>query len=67
MICEGQFTLRDFYEQFQKIMQLGPLTKVMGMIPGMSEEMFPKGTEENTQQWFRKMLCIMDSMTDQGY
>lgn len=32
---KGIFTLRDMYEQFQNVMKLGPLNKVMGMIPGI--------------------------------
>lgn len=28
MIEQGQFTLRDMYEQFQTVMKLGPLNKV---------------------------------------
>jgi hypothetical protein len=47
-------------------MQLGPLSKVMGMFPGMSADMFPKGAEEDTSRWFKKMLCMMDSMTAEG-
>jgi signal recognition particle subunit SRP54 len=47
-------------------MQLGPLSKVMGMIPGMSEDMFPAGAAEDSNRWFKKMLCMMDSMTEQG-
>ncbi len=66
MTTTGQFTLRDLYERFQQIMQLGPLTKVMGMLPGMTEDMFPKEAEADTQTWFKKMLCAMDSMTAQG-
>jgi signal recognition particle GTPase len=28
VIEQGQFTLRDMYEQFQNVMKLGPLNKV---------------------------------------
>lgn len=38
----------------------------MGMFPGMSEDMFPKSSEQDTQKWIRKMLCCMDSMTKEG-
>src|SRR4051812_9924738 len=31
---QGVFTLRDMYEQFQNILKMGPLNKVMEMIPG---------------------------------
>ena len=33
---QGVFTLRDMYEQFQNVMKMGPLGKVMSMIPGKS-------------------------------
>lgn len=36
-MSKGQFTLRDMYSQFQRVMNVGPLNKVMGMIPGMPE------------------------------
>ncbi len=34
---KGQFTLDDFMSQMGQIKKLGPMGKVMGMIPGMSE------------------------------
>src|SRR6266550_3368564 len=34
---KGQFTLDDFIAQMGQIKKLGPMSKVMGMIPGMSE------------------------------
>ncbi len=43
----GDFTFRDMYEQFQNIMKLGPLGKVMSMIPGLSNMIGPgKGRNE---------------------
>lgn len=36
-MSKGQFTLRDLYKQLQGAMKLGPMGKVMGMIPGMGE------------------------------
>jgi signal recognition particle subunit SRP54 len=36
-LSQGVFTLRDMYEQFQNVMKMGPLGKVMSMIPGMSQ------------------------------
>ena len=35
-IKKGRFTLRNMYEQFQNIMKLGPISQVMGMIPGLT-------------------------------
>eukprot|EP00960_Hanusia_phi_P011951 347985-Hanusia_phi.AAC.4 len=45
---QGVFTLRDMYEQFQNVMKMGPIGKVMSMIPGMSALM-TKGREHESQ------------------
>src|SRR5690606_38225408 len=34
---KGQFTLDDFMNQMSQVKKLGPMGKIMGMIPGMSE------------------------------
>src|SRR6185295_5726833 len=34
---KGQFTLEDFMSQMNQVTKLGSLTKIMGMIPGMSQ------------------------------
>lgn len=34
---KGQFTLRDLYQRLSSAMKMGPMNKVMGMIPGMGE------------------------------
>lgn len=36
-LSKGQFTLRDLYKQLSSSLKIGPMSKVMGMIPGMSE------------------------------
>lgn len=33
-MAKGVFTLRDMYSQFEKILNMGPLNKIAGMIPG---------------------------------
>jgi signal recognition particle protein SRP54 len=38
-ISEGIFTIRDLRDQLQNIMKMGPLSKMAGMIPGMSNMM----------------------------
>lgn len=64
-MSKGEFTLRDMYKQFQRVMNIGPLGKVMGMIPGMPEYLMPKGQgdDESTNR-LKKFLYMMDSMTD---
>ncbi len=61
-ITEGVFTLRDMYDQFDSLSKLGPLNKVMGMIPGMSEMMKGTSTADGNAR-FKRFQHIMDSMT----
>lgn len=54
-IERGEFYLKDFYDQFQQLMSLGPLSKVMEMMPGM-------GNMKVDDEGFKKMICVFDSM-----
>ncbi len=36
---QGQFTLEDFLEQMQQVKKMGPLSGLMGMIPGLPKEL----------------------------
>jgi signal recognition particle subunit SRP54 len=38
-MLEGQFTLEDFLEQLQQIKKMGPLSGIMGMLPGVPKEL----------------------------
>eukprot|EP00005_Dracoamoeba_jomungandri_P003652 CAMPEP_0174252032 /NCGR_PEP_ID=MMETSP0439-20130205/1674_1 /TAXON_ID=0 /ORGANISM="Stereomyxa ramosa, Strain Chinc5" /LENGTH=476 /DNA_ID=CAMNT_0015332509 /DNA_START=129 /DNA_END=1559 /DNA_ORIENTATION=+ len=62
-LTEGQFTLRDMYEQFQNILKMGPLNKVMEMIPGMSN-ILKAGAGRDSSRKVQNFMTIMDSMTD---
>lgn len=57
-VQKGKFKLKDFYDQFQQLMGLGPLNKLVEMIPGFAN--FPVPEERD----FKKMICIFDSMSD---
>jgi signal recognition particle subunit SRP54 len=37
-LLEGQFTLDDFLEQMQQLKKMGPLTNLVGMLPGLPKE-----------------------------
>ncbi|MEM2453699.1 MAG: signal recognition particle protein Srp19, partial [Ignisphaera sp.] len=62
-IALGKLTLVDVYLQIKTVRKLGPLSKVLQLIPGFS--MLPiddkqlKISEEKMEKW----LAIMDSMT----
>lgn len=63
----GVFTLRDMNEQFEGIARMGPLDKVMGMIPGLSS-MLPAGAVGNGSEGAKRIQVfgyIMDAMTDE--
>jgi signal recognition particle subunit SRP54 len=60
---KGQFTLRDMYNQFQNVLKIGPLNKVMGMMPGVPEYLIPKNGDDESTRRLRVFLYIMDSMT----
>ena len=38
-MLEGRFTLDDFLDQVQQLRKMGPLSSVMKMVPGMSQQM----------------------------
>ncbi len=53
------------YDQLQNILKMGPLGKVMEMMPGMNQFLPQlKGNEGNAK--IKIMLNILDSMTDDG-
>eukprot|EP00936_MAST-01D_sp_MAST-1D-sp1_P002166 g2166.t1 len=60
---KGIFTLRDMYEQFQNVMKLGPLNKVMSMIPGIPDFLRNQQEQEGGNR-LKKFMYMMDSMTD---
>jgi signal recognition particle subunit SRP54 len=60
---KGQFTLEDFMSQMGQIKKLGPMGKVMGMIPGMSELTKQAGMGEgDVELQMARMRAIYDSM-----
>jgi len=42
---------------------MGPLSNVVGMIPGFNANMIPKGQEKQSTDRIKKFLFMMDSMT----
>ena len=46
------------------MLNMGPLSNVVGMIPGFNANMIPKGQEKESTDRIKKFLYMMDSMTD---
>ena len=65
-IMKNDFTLQDFLDQLQKIRRMGPLGKVLGMIPGMSKlQMQTDFNDEDIEKRIKKVEAIINSMTPQ--
>jgi signal recognition particle subunit SRP54 len=60
---KGEFTLDDFMSQMGQVKKLGPMGKIMGMIPGMSELTKQLGQNgEDVEGQMGRMRAIYDSM-----
>jgi signal recognition particle subunit SRP54 len=59
---KGEFTLEDFLSQLRQMKKLGPLDKLVGMLPGGAEAL--KDTDMSKQEReFRRMEGIICAMT----
>ena len=62
-MMKGQFSLRIMYNQFASMMKMGGMSSMMSMLPGMAN-VIPPSSDKETQAGLKRMMCIMDSMTD---
>jgi signal recognition particle subunit SRP54 len=62
-LLKGDFTLLDLYQQLEAVKKMGPLSKVLEMIPGMNAGSLPKGALEAQQENLEKWKYILNSMT----
>eukprot|EP01117_Protostelium_nocturnum_P003759 TRINITY_DN15029_c0_g1_i1.p1 TRINITY_DN15029_c0_g1~~TRINITY_DN15029_c0_g1_i1.p1 ORF type:complete len:507 (+),score=140.90 TRINITY_DN15029_c0_g1_i1:58-1521(+) len=63
---KGKFTLRDMRENLEGLMSMGPMNKILEMMPGgnqMAQLLQGGGADGNGK--VKTMLNILDSMTDQ--
>lgn len=61
-LMENQFTLQDFLEQLQKIKKMGPITQLLGMVPGM-DRFRDQINQEEADKRMRRVEAIINSMT----
>jgi signal recognition particle subunit SRP54 len=59
---KGEFTLDDFKKQLSQVTRLGPLQKVMGLIPGMGALTDMMGDVDHEAD-MKRLFGIIDSMT----
>jgi signal recognition particle subunit SRP54 len=62
-MLSGEFTLEDFSQQISQVLKMGPMGKIMGMLPGefgkMSQSIDPQAAEKQV----RISQAIIQSMT----
>jgi signal recognition particle subunit SRP54 len=61
-MLSGKFTLQDMYNQFEAMSNMGPLQKVLSMIPGFSYQL-PMNEMEDAEERLAKYKVIILSMT----
>jgi signal recognition particle subunit SRP54 len=62
-LLKGDFTLIDLYTQMEAMNKMGPLNKIMEMIPGFGQIKMPKEALQVQQEKLKKWNFIMSSMT----
>lgn len=62
-MMSGEFDLDDLYEQLNAMKKMGSMTKLMGMIPGLSGMNIDKSQMQVQEEKLQKWKFIMDSMT----
>jgi len=60
-ILEGRFNLRDMYDQLEAVRKMGPLKKVLGMLPGAYN--VPDDAMENAEEKMDAWRVMIQSMT----
>jgi len=61
-LLEGSFNLEDFLEQLHQIKKLGPLNKILDMVPGMGE-ITKAISQEDMEKQLKHTQAIISSMT----
>lgn len=62
-LLKGDFTLIDLYEQMEAMSKMGPLSKIMEMIPGFGQIKMPKEALQVQEEKLKKWKIAMNSMT----
>jgi signal recognition particle subunit SRP54 len=60
-MLSGKFTLSDMYQQFQAVRSMGPLQKVLSMVPGMGYKI-PEADLDVAEERMDRWKYIIDSM-----
>ena len=62
-MAEGSFGLDDFIEQFRKVRQMGPISQILGLLPGIGSIKQQINVEDLDDDFFGRVEAIISSMT----
>ncbi|MEE9599554.1 MAG: signal recognition particle protein [Anaerolineales bacterium] len=62
-LLTGEFTLEDFSKQLSQVMKMGPIGKLMGMLPGEFGKMSQSVDPQEADKRMRSSQAIIQSMT----
>lgn len=62
-MAEGSFGLDDFIEQFRKVQNMGSISQLLGMIPGMGNIRQQLSVDDLDDDFFARVEAIICSMT----
>jgi len=62
---KGKFTLKDVYKQIEAMNKMGPISKILEMLPFGFSLKVDDSAIETTQEKMKKFKVIMDSMTEE--
>jgi signal recognition particle subunit SRP54 len=60
---KGTLTLEDFLSQYQRVRRMGPLSQLVGLVPGLSQIKSRLNVEEMDESFFNRVEAIIYSMT----
>jgi len=61
-LLKAQFNFEDFLEQLQQIKKMGPVSQLLGMVPGLSQ-VTKELPADVTDQQMKRVEAIINSMT----
>jgi len=62
-LMQNQFTLQDFLEQLRKMRKMGPISQLMGMIPGLNKIQDQLPSQDEMEKNLKRVEAIISSMT----
>jgi len=61
-MLSGKFNLQDMYDQFEAMRKMGPIQKIISMVPGLGYQL-PESELENAEERLDRWKVIIQSMT----